>query len=74
MFNISFDILYKLKMGFIVIQKHEKGFSKWRILDENFESCFCDENVTENIWVKADVLILDPNASYSFEPKAKNKK
>ena len=74
MFNISFDVLYKLKMGSIVIQKHEKGFSKWRILNEKFESCFCDENVTEDIWVKADALILDPHASYSFESKAKNKK
>lgn len=72
MFNISFDIVYKLKMGFTVVQNHDKGVSKWRILNEKFESCFCDENVTEDIWVKADVLILDPYASYSFVPKSKN--
>ena len=73
MFNISFDIIYKLKMGFVVVQKHDKGISKWRILGDKFESCFCDQSVTENIWVKADVLILDPNASYTFVPETKNK-
>jgi hypothetical protein len=73
MFNVSFDIIYKLKMGFVVVQKHDKGFSKWRILNEKFESCFCDENETENTWVKADVLILDPSASYSFEPEKRDK-
>ena len=73
MFNISFDVIYKLKMGFVVVQKHDEGILKWRILDGHFESCSCDENVVENNWVKADVLILDPNASYSFEPVTKNK-
>ena len=73
MLNISFDVVYKLKMGFTVVQKHDEGISMWRILDGHLESCFCDENVVENNWVKADVLILDPNASYSFEPVTKNK-
>lgn len=73
MLNISFDVVYKLKMGFTVVQKHDEGISRWRILDGHLESCFCDENVVENNWVKADVLILDPNASYSFEPVTKNK-
>jgi len=73
MFNIYFDVIYKLKMGFTVVQKHDEGISKWRILDGNFESCFCDESVTENNWVKATSIILDPYASYSFEPVSINK-
>lgn len=73
MFNISFDLVYKLKMGFVIVQNHDKGVSKWRIVDGNLESCFCDENVTENNWIVADKLILDPNAVYSFVPETKNK-
>jgi hypothetical protein len=73
MFNVSFDIIYKMKMGFTLVQTHDKGASKWRIIDEKFESCFCDENETKNIWVKADVLVLDPNAVYTIEPEMKDK-
>jgi hypothetical protein len=73
MFNISFDVTYKLKMGFIVVQKHDNGISKWRILDDKLETCFFGENLTETNWITADMLILDPSASYSFEPVSRNK-
>lgn len=73
MFNISFDITYKLKLGFIVIQQHDEGTSKWRILDGNLECCFNEGSDSESKWVKADILLLDPNASYSFEPEKRNK-
>lgn len=60
-------------MGFTVVQKHDKGVSKWRISNKQLETCFCDENVIENKWSQVDELILDPHAIYSLEPEMKNK-
>jgi hypothetical protein len=71
--NISFDVIYKLKMGFKVVQKHNSGMSKWRILNGRLESCFIDYNDDLHDWVIAPVLVLDPDASYSFEPEKVSK-
>lgn len=73
MLSISFDVVYKLKMGFTIVQKHDEGISRWRISNGHLESCFCDENVVENNWVEATSLILDPKAKYSFELEKVNK-
>jgi hypothetical protein len=71
--NISFDVIYKLKMGLKVVQKHSSGMSKWRISNGRLESCFIDNDEDYHDWVIAPVLVLDPDAVYSFEPEKVNK-
>jgi mannose-6-phosphate isomerase-like protein (cupin superfamily) len=73
MFDISFDVVYKLKMGFKVIQKHDDGESHWRIVDGELQYCFMHKNSEEYDFQKAEGLVLDPKAKYSFEPEKVNK-
>lgn len=73
MFNISFDVVYKLKMGFKVIQKHDNGESQWRLSDDVLEYCFLHKNSEIHEWENVEFLVLDPKAKYSFEPEKVDK-
>lgn len=73
MFNMSFDVVYKLKMGFKVIQTHRDGETHWRISNGVLEYCFVHKNTEEYEYTKAEVLLLDPDAKYRFEPEKVNK-